>query len=469
MHYDVAIIGAGMSGLAAGIRAAYFDKRVCILEKHYAYGGLNSYYTLKRRAFDVGLHAVTNYVDPGVRNAPLPKLLRQLRLTRDDFDLNPQRFSEIHFPDRRLRFTNDVEVLVQSVAETFPQDADNFRRFVTVVNEFDDLRLDATPSSARGVLGENLSDPVLIDMLLCPMMYYGSAQEHDMDFTQFVTMFKSIFLQGFARPPNGVRTIIRALVRKYRSCGGELRMRCGVRRIETDGDRIAAIALDSGETITADVVLSSAGLIETMKMCDDDAHHPLPSQAGQVSFVESIAVLDQHPAALGHDATIIFFNDADTFTYAVPERLVDLRSGVVCCPTNYEGHEDVGEGVLRVTWLASSKRWAELDENAYSTAKQRLRLDFFERGKRYIDRFDDHTVGTDMFTPRTIERYTGHHNGAVYGTPHKVRDGRTRFKNLFICGTDQGFLGIIGAMLSGITVTNLHILPHAAAKDTRVT
>ena len=42
-HYDVAIIGAGMSGLAAGIRLAHFGKRVCIFERHKAVGGLNSF------------------------------------------------------------------------------------------------------------------------------------------------------------------------------------------------------------------------------------------------------------------------------------------------------------------------------------------------------------------------------------------------------------------------------------------
>ena len=67
-------------------------------------------------------------------------------------------------------------------------------------------------------------------------------------------------------------------------------------------------------------------------------------------------------------------------------------------------------------------------------------------------------LAPDMFTPRTIKRYTGHLNGAVYGVPRKIRDGRTPFDNLFICGTDQGFLGIIGAMLSGITMANLHVL-----------
>ena len=42
--YDTLIIGAGMSGLAAGIRLAHFEQRVCILERHFTIGGLNSFY-----------------------------------------------------------------------------------------------------------------------------------------------------------------------------------------------------------------------------------------------------------------------------------------------------------------------------------------------------------------------------------------------------------------------------------------
>ena len=69
-HYDVAIIGAGMSGLAAGIRLAHFGKKVCIFERHNAVGGLNSFYSLDGRKYDVGLHAMTNYVRPGVKGTP---------------------------------------------------------------------------------------------------------------------------------------------------------------------------------------------------------------------------------------------------------------------------------------------------------------------------------------------------------------------------------------------------------------
>ena len=52
MGYDAIIIGSGLSGLAAGIRLAMFNKKVCIVEKHTVLGGLNSYYVRKNRTFD---------------------------------------------------------------------------------------------------------------------------------------------------------------------------------------------------------------------------------------------------------------------------------------------------------------------------------------------------------------------------------------------------------------------------------
>ncbi len=458
MHYDAVIIGAGMSGLAAGIRLAYFGKRVCIVERHYACGGLNSYYTLDGRQFDVGLHAVTNYVPPDVHGAPLNKILRQLRLSRDELDLCEQRFSEIRFPGRRLRFTNNVEVLVEEVAREFPHEIDGFRRLLSEIKEYDDTRLDHPYRSTRKTLRELLDNPVLIEMLLCPVMYYGNAEQHDMDFTQFVIMFKSLFFEGFARPRGGVRTIITALVRKFRACGGELKMRRGVESLNVRDGRVTSLALESGETLTANIILSSAGYFETMRLCGDSFDKSSDQDAGQVSFVEAIAVLDELPAKLGHEATIVFFNDAETFTYAKPDEPVDLRSGVVCCPSNYERHDDMKEGLLRLTWLADYDRWMNLDEEAYVAAKRACRESIAERASEYIPGFRDRVVFTDMFTPRTIRKYTGHINGAVYGAPRKIRDGRTRLENLFICGTDQGYLGIIGSMLSGITMANLHIL-----------
>jgi phytoene dehydrogenase-like protein len=77
---------------------------------------------------------------------------------------------------------------------------------------------------------------------------------------------------------------------------------------------------------------------------------------------------------------------------------------------------------------------------------------------RFTTDFRSSVIDTDLFTPTTIRRYTGHESGAVYGVPHKHYDGKTHLKNLYICGTDQGMVGIIGTIMSGISIANRYFL-----------
>lgn len=201
-----------MSGLAAGIRLAYYDQRVCVLERHTTIGGLNSFYRFSGRDFDVGLHALTNYTAKGTRRGPLAKMLRQLRLRWEDLQLAPQAGSQIAFPGTTLEFNNDIRLLQSQIELRFPSQKQRFQQLLERLIDYDDLRQEDFEVSARQVLQEIFSDPLLIEMLLCPLMWYGNAREHDMDFGQFCIMFRSIFLEGFARPLKGVRLILKALV-----------------------------------------------------------------------------------------------------------------------------------------------------------------------------------------------------------------------------------------------------------------
>ena len=115
-------------------------------------------------------------------------------------------------------------------------------------------------------------------------------------------------------------------------------------------------------------------------------------------------------------------------------------------------------GIFRMTWLANYDRWSGFDDATYAATKKLYYEKFVDRATECIPGFRRHVLYSDMFTPRTIQHYTGRIDGAVYGAPHKRRDGRTRVENLFICGTDQGYVGIVGAMLSGILMANQHVL-----------
>ncbi len=458
MDYDVLIIGAGMSGLAAGIRSAYYGEKVCIVEKHHRVGGLNSFYNRGGRKFDVGLHAMTNYVPKGVKLSPLPKLLRQLKLKAEDFALYPQRMSVIKFPNKTLRFNNDFDFFVQEVTGNFPGQADNFQELLKTIFKYDELNLDAKPISAREVVSSIISDPLLVDMIFCPVMFYGNAQENDMEFGQFVIMFKSIFCEGFARPQSWVRQILDVLVKKYKDCDGELKIKCAVTSLRCANGKVESILLENGEVLTADKILSSAGYVETMKLLTDYDFSKFNCQVGQLSFIEFILVLDKEPAEMGHNTTIVFYNNSDRFHYRKPDELVDVSSGVICCPNNFQFENPLPKGMLRITNLANFDLWNSLDEKEYKAQKATWLEATLKEVVKFVPDFRDSIIFTDIFTPKTIHRFTGHINGAVYGTPNKIKTGRTHLDNLFICGTDQGFLGIVGAMLSGISMANLHVL-----------
>lgn len=465
-HFDTVIIGCGMSGLAAGIRLALFDKRVLIVERHNAPGGLNSFYSRHGRRYDVGLHAMTNFVREGVKGTPLQKLLRQLRIPREAFDLNEQVGSRIAFPGVDLRFDNDFNLLESEVARAFPAEIDGFRALDRAVAGCNETALDFRETPAREIIRRHIRNPLLEDMLLCPLMYYGSAREDDMDFSQFCIMWKSIYREGFCRPFDGVRVIIRALLDQYRSLGGQRLMKCGVRRLHAEDGRVASIELDDGTCITADQILSSAGSIETRRLCDDQPADAGSGREGFLSYVETITAFRSQPADWGWKETIVFFNEAPSFEYRRPaDSLVDPRSGVICLPNNYRFTDGrrLPEGLLRVTALANAQAWAALPPDAYARAKAEWFATLGRTARRILGPVDEaafaaDVLDTDMFTPSTVERFTGHINGAIYGAPDKAKDGSTHLRNLHLCGTDQGFLGIVGAMLSGISMANLHVL-----------
>jgi phytoene dehydrogenase-like protein len=450
-RYDAIVIGAGMSGLAAGIRLAQFDRRVLVLERHSLWGGLNSFYKRAGRRIDTGLHALTNFAPKGSRGAPLTKLLRQLRIPWESLALGEQTFSEIVFPSARLEFSNGFGRLAESVAAAFPAEKDAFARLVRAIAEVDPYHAGEPKEDGRAFLARHLSDPLLREMLLHPILFYGSAREDDIDGYQLVILFRSIFEEGFARPEGGIRRLLDALVGRFRELGGELQMRAGVRSIEVEGNLARGVVLDDGTEIQADRVFSSAGLVETLRLAGRETRE---GDVGRLSFLESISVLDRTHAALGHRATMTFFSTGDHPAYRRPEDLVDARSGVICASDNYASQIPPAEGILRVTVLANHDRWCALGDEEYRASKAACANDVLDVSSRFAPDPRPHTLLHDVATPRTIRRYTGKLGGAVYGSPMKRRGGDTGVDRLHLVGTDEGLLGIVGALLSGITVAN---------------
>ena len=476
MHVPLLIIGGGLSGLAAAIRLARFhpgrsssipgasDTKpslacdVLILEKHSRVGGLNSYYYRNNSLLETGLHAITNFAPPLDKSAPLNRLLRQLKLRRKDFTFHEQIKSEIFFANQEtLSFSNDFALLHHEIVTKFPGSSAGFTRLLQIVREYDPFQ--AAPfRSARSLLTATLDDRLLVDMLLCPLMYYGSSVENDMDLGQFVIMFQAIFLEGMFRPEGSIKDFLEILLRQYQEFGGKIRLQATVARIIHQDKKVTGVELSNGEVITCDFLLSTIGHEETLAAL---TVQPVHRQRPRLGFIESIfhlpAGCQQH---LPRDKTIIFFNTNEKFRYQRPVNRVDYSSGVICFPGNFQGLKPQPYLELRATHLADYDGWKSLAANrpAYLAAKRdtanlsKLALE------KIIGNFKQDIVYEDTFTPLTIERFTSKKEGAIYGSPDKIKDGDIGYHNLFLAGTDQGFLGIVGSMLSGVSMVNRHIL-----------
>ena len=463
MPYDAIVIGAGMSGLGAALRLALHGRRVVLLEKHELWGGLNSFYTLGGRRFDVGLHALTNFVRSGTdaaRGAPLTRLLRALRIRHEELRLGEQSGSEIAFPGARLAFTNDPAVLEAEVARIFPGERDGFAALASWVRAFEPREDRTGGPSARAVLERHLHEPLLREMLLLPLLFYGSARADDTDEQTFAILFRALFLEGLCRPEGGIRTLLNLLVKRARQAGVELRLSAGVRRVLVAGGAAHGVELENGEVLEAPVVLSSAGAVETLALAGRATER---SSEGRLSFLESIWVLDRPAHALGHRAATLFFSLEERAIYRRPSGLIDARAGVLSSADNFAHLEPRREGELRVSVLANHTLWKALAPEEYAAAKERAADEAAAAAVPFTVDFRPHRVFRDVFTPATIERFTGHRGGAVYGSPEKHLDGRCGIDGLVLIGTDQGYLGVIGALISGVTMANRHVLARSEA------
>lgn len=481
MRYDSIIIGAGMSGLAAGIRLALLGRRSVVLERHEIWGGLNSFYSLEGHKFDVGLHALTNYAPAGSAGTVLTRLLRRLDLDHPDLALGEQGFSQILLPGLRLTFTNDFAHFEEEVGRAFPAERDGFAALVRRIGETKLGPGITSFASGRSVLTEHLRDPLLIESLLLPTCFYGSAIEDDVDWTLFTVLFRGIFLEGLAHPAGGIRTLLNLLVKKLKSAGGEIRTRAGVRRILLRDGAAAGVELEDGTVLETDHVLSCAGYPETMRLCDATPAEALPgtpaevpaprkdeTDVGRLSFQESISVVDRRPRELGLEAATSFFCTEERFRWRRPDDLTDPCSGAISVADNFTTDPPPPEGTVRLSTLANHDRWQALDDDAYARAKT-ARSDAaittaIETYGEHLGDWRGAEVFRDVFTPKTIHRFTRRLGGAIYGSPVKRAGGDTPVAGVHLCGADQGWPGVIGALASGVEMATRHAAARAGRR-----
>jgi phytoene dehydrogenase-like protein len=315
----------------------------------------------------------------------------------------------------------------QEVAEKFPDQIDGFNKLVEKILAYDALNLDdGDRLLSRPVLESFISDPLLIDMLFCPLMYYGNAREGDMDFYQFVVMFNAIFMEGFSKPQGGMPFILNLLAEKFKVLGGELKMGNGVKTINAKQGTVGSVTLENEEELATEAVLSSMGYVETLNCCQPKLAEAGVCETGQVSFMESLFVVDREPRDLGYDKSIVFFSIHPRFDYKVPGDLIDISSGVLCCSNNFQYPQPLEEGLIRLTNLAHFGKWDSLPRKDYIAAKKECRAKALDALFTFFPDFRDNVVFLDVSQEEVIKRLTA--RGRVDDKPDVIKDRIALYK-----------------------------------------
>lgn len=255
---NIAVVGGGLSGLAAGCELADRGHRVTVYEKRPWAGGKTYSFASGRtgEAVDNGQHifmnCTTEYVGFLRRLGTLGLTRRQRRLRVQVFDADGRRavlaasglpaplhmglsFARYrHVPlSERLRIGRTMLAayrMRQSEAES-----------LNVMSFAEWLR-------ARGETDRAIRE--FWDFMLIPTLNCRS-EDASAEAALFVLregFLKSSTSAAIGIPAAGLSVLhVDPAVRYIRSRGGEVRTGAGVRELETDGERAVAVALDSGE------------------------------------------------------------------------------------------------------------------------------------------------------------------------------------------------------------------------------
>src|SRR5690242_3899056 len=101
--YDVAVVGAGMAGLATACRLAAAGVSTVLLEQHRSVGGCAGYFRRQGFAFDVGATTLVDFEADGVGG----RWLREIRI--DGLAGEPLPGYVAWLPDRLITLHRDAE------------------------------------------------------------------------------------------------------------------------------------------------------------------------------------------------------------------------------------------------------------------------------------------------------------------------------------------------------------------------
>lgn len=500
-HFDVIIIGSGMSGLTcASLLAQLEQKKVLILERHFTPGGFtHSFKRKKRYEWDVGVHYVGE-MNPGSHYRALFDYVTAGAL---DWCAMPEHFDRFVYPDLTFDARCGIHRFRKDLIDRFPDEQaaleQYFRDLISGARWYGRLMISRLlpdwlrPVSAaltginrklammttRAYLDQHFRDEKLKAVLASQ---WGNAGiPPGLSAFGVHAVIACHYLDGGYYPVGGARKIADSIIPLVEAAGGQLLTRHRAERILLEGDRavgVEAVTRIRGQNITrqffANRIISCAGahvtydqlIPKTFPLSFRDELERFPPGSFHVC---AYLGLKDTPASLGFRGENLWIYDGYRHDEFYARRSNVLMGEVSGCFLSFPSLKDpLARGhtaeIIAFVDQEPFQQWAQQPWSQrgadYDALKQRVTAGLIDFVDRRYPGFAELVDYRELSTPLSTANFTGHKDGCIYGlpgVPEKLAASwlspRTPIRNLYLTGADVTGQGIVGALMGGILTT----------------
>ncbi len=435
----VVVIGAGISGLSAGIYAARAGFDVTILEQHNIPGGLSTSWSRKGYYFEGGMHWLTG----SSPKMPLNKIWRETGALKDNNSIENRDplYNVIDENGKVLSLYRYLPKMQQALIEYAPEDKARIKKMCRAIRDFTNFHmpvLDTKGCKCRTPVKINPGEfiKMLPAILRVPGLIKTSYMEYVSKFRNknlrhllssvigyrynalsFIYTLGSFAAGDCGYPAGGSIRMANNMLETYKSLGGKILFRTKAENIQVDDYMVRGVVAAGPGKDDSRVLPADAVIITQDARAAVDCLFDTMIDEPWVNTMRHEAVTEQNMfIGLGVKADLsrlpycCVFPLKKPFEYA-GSKWTELRI------YNYAAYKDhAPEGCTTLTCLLIGESYgfwkAAKADGTYKAKKEELGQLFVKQLAEFIPEVGSALEVIDVATPCTYERYTGSYEGS---------------------------------------------------------